>query len=242
MEKQDNFKNEFLRTFNILSYSHNKWDVWNDFIYMAAASFSNAVDKQNFEKRENEYLRIIKKYNKNEQQLFPKLLAKVTMALDANPNQDFLGSLFMDMNLGNDRAGQFFTPYSVCRLMSGIAVGNIVEQVQKDHYITVNDCCCGAGATLIAAINEAKEQLEKAGMNYQNHVFVVAQDIDRTVALMCYIQLSLLGVAGFVKVGDSLYNPPETKDTYENHWFTPIYFTELWQMRNLIKKLGEISS
>jgi len=69
---ENNLKNEFMRTFHILSYSHNKWDVWNDFIYMSACSFANVFDKKNYAKREEEYLRIIKKYNKNEQKLFPK--------------------------------------------------------------------------------------------------------------------------------------------------------------------------
>ena len=44
-------------------------------------------------------------------------------------------------------------------------------------------------------------------INYQNHVLVAAQDIDMTVALMCYIQLSLLGVAGYVKIGNSITDP-----------------------------------
>lgn len=26
-------------------------------------------------------------------------------------------------------------------------------------------------------------------------------------------------------------------ETYENYWFTPMYFNELWQVRNLLNKL-----
>lgn len=234
---ENNLKNEFMRTFHILSYSHNKWDVWNDFIYMSACTFSNVFDKKNYAKREEEYLRIIKKYNTNEQKLFPKLLAKVVNALEENTNQDFLGSVYMNLDLGNKSAGQYFTPYDVSLFMAKLSLGNVVEEVKKKNYISINDCACGAGALLISGINEAKEQLSKAGMNYQNHVFVVGQDIDQTAALMCYIQITLLGVAGFVKVGDSLANPIDKNDTYENYWFTPMYFNELWQVRNLLNKL-----
>ena len=32
--------------------------------------------------------------------IFPKLAVYTTMALDANPEQDFLGKMFMDLGLG----------------------------------------------------------------------------------------------------------------------------------------------
>ena len=78
-----------------------------------------------------------------------------------------------------------------------------------------------------------EKQLEKANLNYQNHLLVVAQDIDETVALMCYIQLSLLGVAGYVKVGNSLTEPMTGNDNKENYWFTPMYFSNVWVLRRI---------
>jgi len=75
--------------------------------------------------------------------------------------------------------------------------------------------------------------LEKTNLNYQNHLLVVAQDIDETVALMCYIQLSLLGVAGYVKVGNSLTEPMTDNDDKENYWFTPMYFSNVWVLRRI---------
>ena len=59
-----------------------------------------------------------------------------------------------------------------------------------------------------------------------------------TVALMCYIQLSLLGVAGYVKIGNSITDPITDKDSYENYWFTPMYFSPVWTMRRLFGKNG----
>ena len=78
-----------------------------------------------------------------------------------------------------------------------------------------------------------QKQLEKANLNHQNHLLVVAQDIDETVALMCYIQLSLLGVAGYVKVGNSLTEPMTDNDDKENYWFTPMYFSNVWVLRRI---------
>lgn len=226
-------KKEFLRVFNQLTNRHRSWDVWRDFIVMYACALSNPVDKQHYDEREALYLRTIQKYNKQEQPLFPELAAHTVMALEENPEQDFLGSIYMSLNLGNQHNGQFFTPYHVCELMAEVTMQDSVMRIEEDGYITVNDPCCGAGATLIAGVHAAKKRLEKAGYNYQNHILVVAQDIDQTVALMCYIQLSLLGVAGYVKVGNSLTDPITEKDSKENYWFTPMYFFPTWSMRRI---------
>lgn len=226
-------KKEFLRVFNQLTNRHRSWDVWRDFIVMYACALSNPVDKQHYDEREALYLRTIKKCNKQEQPLFSELAAHTVMALEENPEQDFLGSIFMSLNLGNQHNGQFFTPYHVCELMAEVSMQDSVLKIEKEGYITINDPCCGAGATLIAGVHAAKKRLEKAGYNYQNHVFVVAQDIDMTVVLMCYIQLSLLGVAGYVKVGNSLTDPITTNDSTENYWYTPMYFFPAWSMRRI---------
>lgn len=132
---------------------------------------------------------------------------------------------------------QFFTPYHVCELMAKVTEEDVAAVVKEKGYITINDFCCGAGATLIAAINEARKQLEKVNLNFQNHVLVVAQDIDEIVALMCYIQLSLLGVAAYIKVGDVFTQPMSTDDNGENYWFTMMYFSDVWTMRRVFHSL-----
>lgn len=154
-----------------------------------------------------------------------------------NPEQDFLGSIFMELNLGDKSNSQFFTPYHVCELMAKVTEEDVAAVVKEKGYITINDSCCGAGATLIAAINEARKQLEKVNLNFQNHVLVVAQDIDEIVALMCYIQLSLLGVAAYIKVGDVFTQPMSTDDNGENYWFTMMYFSDVWTMRRVFHSL-----
>lgn len=105
-------------------------------------------------------------------------------------------------------------------------------------YISIADECCGAGATLIAAINTIKRKMEKAtpSMNFQRYLLVVGQDIDETVALMCYIQISLLGVAGYIRVGNSIIDPMITDDDKSKYWYTPMYFSDIWAIRRFNKK------
>lgn len=216
------------------------WEIWADFIFMTAAAISNAVDKTHFEAREAAYMKIIGKYNEQERMVFPELLAELVTALEANPEQDFLGAIYMELNLGDHWKGQFFTPYSICQLMAEISCDTVVENVRKNGYTTMNDCACGAGATLIAGIHSVRKILEKEGLNWQNHVLVTAQDLDMVTGLMCYIQLSFQGAAGFVKIGDSLLDPMRSDDNKENYWYTPTYFSEVWTARRWFHGLDVI--
>lgn len=237
MPKNEEVRKQFLKTFHQLAYRHRTWDAWSDFITMFACSLSNPVDKSNYEEREKRYLKIIKKYNKQEQKIFPELAAYVVMALEENPEQDFLGSIFMELNLENKSTSQFFTPYHICKLMAKVTEKDIAAIVKEKGYVTINDPCCGAGATLIAAVNEARKELEKVNLNFQNHVLIAAQDIDEIAALMCYIQLSLLGVSAYIKVGNALTEPMSTDDNGDNYWFTMMYFSDVWTMRRLFRSL-----
>ena len=76
---------------------------------------------------------------------------------------------------------------------------------------------------LIAFANVAK----KHGINYQKHVLFVAQDIDRTAAMMCYIQMSLLGCPAIVVIGDSLAKPFPHPDN--EVWCTLFYHLNQWR-------------
>lgn len=224
-------KRPFAKKLLGLSGRYSVWEVWSDFITIFACALSNSFDRAHFEKREKEYLRIIGKYEPKEQGVFPDLVAEVTLALEQNPEQDFLGTAFMELELGNDHAGQFFTPYSTCRAMATLSGSGIASRVLEKGYAMLNDPACGAGATLIAACHEAGKQLALFGRDWRNHILVTGQDIDYIVGMMCYIQLSLIGAAGYIKIGDSLAEPMCSGDKLDNYWFTPMYFSDVWHNR-----------
>ena len=110
---------------------------------------------------------------------------------------------------------------------------DIKARIDKDGYISIADMACGAGATLIAAA----ETMRDMGLNYQRQALFVGQDIDEVTALMCYIQLSLLGCSGYVVIGDSLINPITGTTLFgedtERCWYTPMFFHEVWEYRRL---------
>lgn len=238
--RDEHIRKEFLKTFRSLTSHWRSWDIWTDFVTMVACTISNSVDKLHFDEREKTYLRIIKKYNKQERELFPQLFAYVVTALEENPEQDFLGDIYTELGLNSQEHKQIFTPYHICHFMAEITIDDLAAQVEARGVVEIHDCCCGAGATLIAASNVAKEKLEKAGLNYQNHILVTGQDIDYLVTMMCYIQLSLLGMAGYFKVGNALTDPMTDKDSLDNYWFTPMYFFPVWHYRRVWHSMSEL--
>ena len=237
-------KSAFAKKLLDLSQRYHTWEVWSDFIVMFAVAISNSVDKTQFEEREAMYTKIIEKYNEKERAVFPELVVEVVNALSNNPEQDFLGSVYMELELGNHWIGQFFTPYDVCRCMADISTGTVVEQIDQHGYIRLNDCACGAGATLIAGVHAIRHALEKAGspLNWQNHVLVAAQDIDFTTGMMCYIQLSLIGCAGFIKIGNTLTDPMHCGDNPSKYWYTPMYFSDTWHYRRVFQRIDTLFS
>lgn len=118
--------------------------------------------------------------------------------------------------------------------MAKVTISKDDETLRERGWIGLNDPACGAGSLLIAARNVCLDE----GIGYRRVLFT-AQDVDRVVALMCYIQLSLLGCAGYVVVGDSLLHPvasmgsallPAFSPQHEV-WFTPMFYDEVWQGR-----------
>lgn len=228
-----------VRLMESLTGRHSGWEVWQDFIIMSAISIANVIGGPHREAREKEYLTRAGKYTAKEIEVFAQMLYEVSADLDRNPDQDFLGELFMALDLGNEWKGQFFTPYSVCRAMAAITYGDDIQaQIEKHGWTAVNDPACGAGALLIAFANECRRPGKD--INYQTSVLFVAQDIDFLAGCMCYIQLSLLGCPGYVVIDDTLAHPSTSYDARgliprdgSNVWYTPMYFRDIWHWRRV---------
>lgn len=125
-------------------------------------------------------------------------------------------------------------------MMSEITCEDVDSHIEKQGYLSICDPACGAGATLIAAANTMK----KCKHNFQNHVVFVAQDIDRITGMMCYIQLSLLGCAGYVCIANTITNPltghvlfPNEKEGQEL-WYMPMFQNQIWTWRRLFQSMG----
>lgn len=225
---------EFLKLFDQLTYSRSAWQAWEDLMTVMACSISNAADRtpDKFQRREEWYAQAIERLGGVE--IPARMLGIITMALEENPDQDFLGTLYMCLNLGSHWHGQFFTPYNVCQMMAEMNFGDGIQaEIERKGYISICDPCVGAGAMLIAAANAMK----KAKANYQTNAVFVGQDIDRVVAMMAYIQISLIGCPGYIIIGNSITNPPAGEVLFPQEgegqeiWITPLFMHKVWEMR-----------
>lgn len=222
-----------------LTGRYSGWEIWQDFIIMSAISIANTVGGPYKDAREKEYHARAGKYSAQEMEIFSQMLYEVVAELDRDPDQDFLGELFMALDLGNEWKGQFFTPYDVCRMMAAMSFGDDFKAKADRHgWVSVNDPACGAGALLIAFANECRRP--GRDLNYQTSVLFVAQDIDFLAGCMCYIQLSLLGCPGYVVIADSIVNPSTSYDARgllpadgPQVWYTPMYFRDVWHYRRI---------
>ena len=218
---------ELVKLIKQAAYKHAVWEIWQDLMFMGAAALAQPCQWK--QEREDEYMRRISKYDKATQGLFPLMFAEIVAALESEGCADVLGGIYMELELGNHWNGQFFTPDSVCRAMARINSGaeQMKAEIESKGYISVNDCCCGGGAMLIAFADECKTQ----GIDFQHDVLFVGQDVDPVVAHMCYIQMSLLGMPGYVIIGNTLAADFSGYD----YWFTPLYFLHgfTWRRQRL---------
>lgn len=199
-------------------------EVFSDFVELASLSLSNAVDWRQFDAREARYLEIAKKYPRDQFERFPRMLGHLTLAMEqccaTGELGDVLGAVYMQLELGNDRAGQFFTPYHVSQLMARLLVGDGAEAREKG-FLDVMEPACGAGGMVIAMA----DALRQAGLNPQSAMHATCIDIDPRCVHMTYLQLSLLHIPAIVLHGNSLSGEVWSR------WYTPAHVLGGWRRR-----------
>jgi len=210
-------KKAFIRLFNETARYHHRGRVFEDLIFCASISLENAWLKS--DELEQEYLEVIGRYEPDDVARFPQLFALITTGIGLNC--DFLGSLFMELELGSDRMGQFFTPYSVARFMGKALLDDIEIHLSEKPFVTIQEPACGAGGMIIAAADALKEK----GYNPQQQMWVHCTDIDAVAARLCYLQLALLGIPGVVIIGNTL-----TLET-RRAMYTPMHHMGFWNAK-----------
>ena len=231
---------EFVKTFQSISGSHSAWTVWRDFVLLLATALSTTAELNQgiLDERIARCMEVTQSYSQVDLERFVRLSTITTEALNCNPEQDFLGELYMGLDFGSSWHGQYFTPWHVAHMMAEMTLAGCEETVMANGYASVLDPTCGSGCMLIAAASAYKRDAKER--EYQSDILFVGQDLDPTVALMCYIQLSILGCAGYVVIGNSLTNPvhgynlaPQIDDGGEI-WYTPMFNSPLWMFRRLL--------
>jgi hypothetical protein len=231
----DPYKTAIIRLMREFSHSHDPYTVFSDFVEICALAISNRVDRPQFEPREKRYLEIVGKYKAEEVQRFAAMFAELQMCFRSRVDAigdpgtphvpgdglgDVLGEIFMALELGNDRAGQFFTPYSVSSLMARITVGDGTA-VRQQGFITLQEPACGSAGMVVATA----QAIHESGLNYPEALHATCVDIDARCVNMAYVQLSLLGIPAVVVHGNAL-----SLDVW-GVWYTPAHAIVGWGAR-----------
>ena len=191
------------------------FEVFRDFTELFALSLRNAIDKTNWQDREDRYLEVAKGYTHEQLETMAEVFALVVVQMEHQP-EDVLGKLYMELEVSNDARGQFFTPYEIAKLMATMQADEIASK-GGEEFVTIYEPACGAGAFMIAISQELRQR------DRQFHV--TTEDIDPVAVHMAYIQFTLLDIPAIVFHRDTL-----SMETYDA-WTTPAHVLNLWKYR-----------
>ena len=208
---------EIMKDFQNAATAYSTGKLFEDTIACGAIAISNAVDFTKYDERETRYKEIMSGYQTEEQRKLPELFAKVfallsSVVYDDGAFDDYLGKIFMRLNIANSKAGQVFTPFHIAEFMARLTVGENLEKAQNE-ILAICDPCCGSGVMALAAL----DVLQSRGVNYARDVFIECSDIDIRCVHMTYLQLSLAGVPAIIKHQNTL-----TMETWDV-WKTPAF-------------------
>lgn len=215
-------KKEIINHIRSIAGRYSEYEVFVDWIRCGALAISNAVTPfrgKVWKEREKTYMDTINRYTKEEQKIFSKMFALLTLALEKEMG-DVLGDIYMTSGMGSKAAGQFFTPYHLSKLCADLVA---LEPDGTGRY-RINEPSCGGGGMIIAVAAALRDR----GVDYQRKMDVVAQDIDIKSVYMCYLQLSLLGIKAVCVQGDTL------KEAYINDY-------SLYCVLHTPAKMGEMA-
>lgn len=205
------YKKEFIKVIETDYSNRHISEVLRDFVEMAKCSIANSVYE--FDKLDEQYRNVAKRYKSISG--FSNMLALVVEALETDPDQDFIGDIYMEAEVSNSRAGQFFTPYTLSKMTADLMFNKEAADsaIASKGFITVGEPACGCGSMIIAWRNVMAE----AGYGSFDCLFH-ASDIDRFCYGATYIQLSLLGCCGLISHANTL-----SGEVYES-LYTPLTF------------------
>lgn len=196
---------------NKIAGRYSAYEVFSDWVKCTALAISNSCNlfhDKVWRDREEEYIATMKKYPVEERQMFAEMAVMLTETFEDYVS-DVLGEIYMESGMGSKAAGQFFTPFHLSKLCTSITLPELDER----EKICINEPSCGGGGMIIAAAAVLNEK----GINYQNILEVVAQDLDWKGVYMCYVQLSLLGISAACVQGDTLMEPYDQIRTPKSH-------------------------
>ncbi len=220
----ESHQKQFIKKLESFDYGRNTYDKFREFCKVTAYSLASPFYPE-LARKELESIKLIE--DKQKLAAYETCLDILVDALESE-SQDFLGFVFSLNEFGNNRSGQFFTPFNISLLVARLQISGHEEIIKQKGLVKILEPACGSGGMIIAV----REVLLNSGYN-TNNLYAELTDIDELCFFMAYIQISLYGIAARVVHGDTL-RPKIFRELY-----TPVYFIDNYKLRLLISDLSQ---
>lgn len=160
-----------------ISRTHDRSRVFDDFLTIVVCTLS-------MRQKEELYRETVRKYTREEVDLFVKAFAALVLWMEAHPLEDAFGDYFQQY-ISRGHNAQFFTPPSVSKMMAAM-----IGTDAKDG--PVYDPCCGSGRFFLAAAKQNR------GISF------IGGDITEACCKMTLVNACLNDIVGVVYHMDSL--------------------------------------
>ena len=237
-----NPRKRIVDTIHRVGSGHGVAQVWADWCEGMALGWANQIGNAHPEargdlwhEREARYMAMVKRYGAEDWRKLAALhdvLVDLLEGLDVgqrpaqkqawNGGGDPLGELYMELELGNDRAGQFFTPWSVCLVMAKLqGLPGAQDDITAQGFCKVDDCAVGSGSLLLAMAEVAQQD----GINPQTQLWFHGRDLSSNAVHMAYVNLCLRGLPGVIEHGNTI-----SMEIFGT-WITPWHYLRGWPER-----------
>lgn len=226
----EELEKQFLQTMDVPGY--NKYQIFSDFCACTACAIHSPLERKTRQEREDHYKMIVSRYREEDRiiERFGNMLGMLVLMTEQRRYTDILGDIYMNIEMGNKNIGQFFTPQHLSDLSAAMIFEEETarEEIREKGFVTVHEPCSGGGSMILAVGRMMKEY----GLNPDQELLMIANDLDPMCVHMSYIQLSLNAIPAIVTRGDALKN--EVTDAF----ITPGYFLspKMWRYEKLLKR------
>ena len=169
---------DFVKAFQAMCQHRHRYEVFSDFLELASTAIrvqKTLPPGDEAEKPEQRYMDVVKRYDPDDIRKVPELLGITALAVQEG-GCDFLGRACMELELGNEQIGQYFTPYETSRLMAEMTLADAGELIKQKGWITLCEPACGSGGMVLAAADVIAAQGHDIGKTLYVDVIDLFQD------------------------------------------------------------------
>jgi N-6 DNA Methylase len=110
---------------------------------------------------------------------------------------DIIGNVYMELGQGDKRFGQYFTPWSVAKMMARMTLSDFKPPEPGEPPLTFYEPCVGSGIMILAAAETIEERCP--GAIARGEVAFYGQDKDPCCVAMCRLNMFLHKIGRLVQ-------------------------------------------